>query len=73
MANAAWDGMNETRLKRAKAAINAWCSPHRPCETDFSDLLCDLMHYADKHALCFKDQVRIAKRNHEREVRRGTR
>lgn len=63
------DYSNDDRADRAQAAINAFCdhTGDQPDESHFRDLLCDMMHLAQRDGLDFADQLRCAVSNFEEE------
>lgn len=63
------DNMNGKRAKWAKAALSIFQSlTGTDDDTALMDLLCDLMHHADRHALTFNDELDRARRHYEAET-----
>lgn len=58
------DGMNDKRARLAGNAINVF-GGH---EDSLSDLLVDLMHWADRNELDFQDELDRALRNYASEI-----
>ena len=58
---------NEERSERAYRAIVAYRHHDTPDESHFTDLLCDLMHYADEQAIDFAKELGRAHSNYQAE------
>lgn len=64
------DGMNNQRAMWAGAAIDTLMAETNCShgEEALGDLLCDLMHWADRNKLDFDDMLRRAQNNYEAET-----
>jgi hypothetical protein len=63
------DNMNGKRAQWAEAALSIFQSPTgTDDDTALMDLLCDLMHHADRHALTFNDELDRARCHYEAET-----
>lgn len=64
------DDMNESRSSWAAVAIVSFL---KVCRTDMedvlADLLCDLMHWSDRHGFNFEKELNRAKMHYEEETR----
>lgn len=60
------DGMNGERARFAGVALEHVCGTDR--EDSLSDLLCDLMHWADRNDLDFQNELERAIRNYHSET-----
>ena len=69
----AFDIKNYDKFKRAEKAIDAYCahggiSP-RTFPSDLTDLLADLMHYAERNQFSFEGCLRLAKEQYNEDVK----
>jgi hypothetical protein len=63
------ENLNTERAKWAKTALQAFHNETGADEEDVvSDLLCDLMHLADREDWLFDDELERARRNYEAEI-----
>jgi hypothetical protein len=63
------DGMNSKRAKWARKALEThMLATRNDPETVFGDLLADMIHFADRHGIDFKDEVGCALECHKDET-----
>ena len=71
-ANAWRTSKREQAVQNAGVAIDAHCDArgqdYEPCRENFVSLLCDLMHFADKHGLSFAEAEYMARNSYNGEV-----
>ena len=69
----AFDIKNYDKFKRAEKAIDTYCvvsgNPVRTFPSDLTDLLADLMHYADRNQFSFEGCLGLAKEQYNEDVK----
>ena len=61
-------GANDLQMHRAADVLLVYAQRVGADESNFRDLLADLMHYADTYGLDFYDELRIARDNYLEEL-----
>lgn len=66
------DNQNDDRARWAGAALEAFQKTTRCSEVEaLVDLLCDLMHWCDRHGADFREALNQAKGHYQEETYRG--